>query len=57
MEKMNETYGREVILTGPVICNDGSRWEDYTWEEHLYYLGFSAEEPAPEYQSLNRGKE
>ncbi len=36
-------YGKTITITGPVICNDGKKFEDYTWEEHLEYAGFSVE--------------
>lgn len=43
-ETMNETkeekesyFGATLTLTENVICNDGSKFEDYTWEEHLHY--------------------
>jgi hypothetical protein len=32
-------FGSTLILTGPVVCVDGTKFEDYTWEEHLYYYG------------------
>ena len=31
-------FGSALTLTGPVVCKDGTKFEDYTWEEHLYYL-------------------
>lgn len=33
-------YGEIVVIDGPVICNDGTKFEDYSWEQHLKYLGF-----------------
>lgn len=38
-----EYFGRTLVLTGEVICNDGTKFEDYTWEEHLKFLGLSIE--------------
>ncbi len=37
----DESYGKEVIITGPVICKDGKKFKDYTWEEHIQLLGLS----------------
>ncbi len=31
-------FGRKLIITGKVVCKDGSKFEDYTLEEHLYFL-------------------
>lgn len=34
-------FGKTVVIDGPVVCNDGSKFEDYTWEEHLQFLGLN----------------
>lgn len=34
-------YGKIVFLKEEVISNDGSTFYDYSWEQHLKYLGFS----------------
>lgn len=36
-------YGKIVEITGEVVCNDGSRFQDYSWEQHLQYLGYAVE--------------
>lgn len=38
-----EFYGKTVIIDGPIVCVDGTRFEDYTWQEHLYYNGFAVD--------------
>ncbi len=39
----HDYFGATLILTGPVICNDGKKFEYYTWEEHLKMAGFFVE--------------
>ena len=34
-------FGEEVLINQKVVCIDGSKWEDYSFEEHLKNLGFS----------------
>ena len=35
-------FGKEVIISQSIICKDGvKKFEDYSWEEHLYYMGLS----------------
>ncbi len=40
-EEKEEFFGKVVEITGPVVHIDGTTMEDYTWEEHLYFLGFA----------------
>ena len=40
---VNYSYGKTVEITGPVVCNDGTKFEDYTWEDHLRYMGYGVE--------------
>lgn len=39
-EDRKDYFGFSLTITENVICNDGSKFEDYTWEEHLHYNGF-----------------
>lgn len=48
-------YGKEVIITGEVVANDGTRFEDYTWEEHLHFLGFQKKHLIKEGVKLGNG--
>lgn len=34
------SYGEVIEITGPVVCNDGTKFEDYSWEQYLKYLRY-----------------
>lgn len=38
-----DLYGKQVIIKDEIVCNDGTNFYDYTWQEHLKYLGLSIE--------------
>lgn len=37
-------FGKEVIIKENVTCKFGKKFEDYTLQEHMKFLGFSTEE-------------
>lgn len=41
IEQKDEFFGKEVVISGEVLCKDGTTFEDYTWEEHLHFLGYA----------------
>ncbi len=41
MTDIEKYFGRTVVINGPVVCNDGTTFDDYTLEDHIKFLGLS----------------